>query len=252
MNNTTVNEKPKNGLNFSTEYKQPLLKTHSIPITVKRYFTDVDGAIILKAAAPAALQTSYPFFVFGDFDRQGGYTTGLKALPVMPGTFYLMSYVEGAGITSQQITGFTGLNTIRTRLRTGDIVHVFTDNLTAPNFFVWIVQSSRNGSIASMVGNAETQQRDGAIGKIYIEHFQYFSDNRDPQWAYPLHFTRSSNIASFKDEQVQPYIFKNPYTEQDGFIRVYCHFNLDQYQSIGTMFLYDTEEILMNFLIKTN
>jgi len=232
-----------NGLPFSTDFRPPLLQRHSVPITIRRYFTTVDGAIIDKALAPAALQVQYPFYNFGLFDYKGGYATGLKALPVTPGTEYLMTYIEGIGMTSQQITGFTGLNTIRTRIRVGDIVHVFTDSLQAPNYFIWIVQSSRNGSIGSILANTDSSQRDGTIGYLYCESFQYFTDNSNEQWAIPVHFTRSSNIASFRGDQVQPYIFKNPNTEQQGFVKVECKFNIDQYQSIGTYFLYNTEQI---------
>jgi|SRR3989304_206191 len=249
MQKTIEKTQQRTGLDFSTRQKEPLLKFHTIPIGIKRFYTDVDGFIIPKVAAVQAVQCEFPFFIWGDFDRQGGYYTGFKAVPLVPGSFYLMTFVEGYGMTSQQITGFTGFNNIRGQIKTGDIVHVYTDNLTAPINFVWIILSSNNGSIGSIVGNSETHQKDGQLGRLYVDHFQYFSDNTDPQWNIPIHFTRSSNIATWKDDQVQPYIFKNPYTEQDGFIRVACHFNLDQYQSIGTYFLYDTESIRMNFNI---
>lgn len=237
------------GLDMATVLKRPLLKYHSIPVSVRRYFTDTDGQIVAKNTVPMSLRTQYPFFLLGDFDRQGGYSCGLKVLTPESDTFYLMSFVEGNGMTSQQITGFTGFNNIRTKIRLGDIVHVYTDNLNAPNFFIWVVQSTINGAIASIIGNSETSQLDGTFGKLYIDHFNYTSDNRDPQWSLPLHFTRSTNIASFRDEQVQPYMFKNAYTEQDGFIRIDCKFNLDQYQSIGTYFLYDSELLQFNFSI---
>lgn len=239
----------RNGLDMGTKSRAPLLKYHSIPITIKRYFTDVNGIIQAKNTVPAAMQTEYPFFIFGDFDRQGGYATGLKVAPLNPGTFYLMTFIEGNGLTSQQITGFTGFNEVRSKIRVGDIVHVFTDNLIAPTVFVWIVLSSRNGSIGSIVSNSETHQRDGMYGKLYIDHFQYYTDNTDPQWSRAVNFIRLTNIGSFGNNQVQPYMFKTPYTEQDGFIRVECKFNLDQYILINTYFLFETEEINLSFSI---
>lgn len=244
--------RPPRGLDFSTEYRKPLLKRHSIPVDIRRYFTNVDGTIQAKAGIPAILKTAYPFYLLGYFDLKGGFSTGLKSLPPQPGTFYLTSFIEGSTLTSAQITGFSGLNDIRSKIRTGDIVHVFTDDLTAPNFFIWIVQSSRNGSIGSIVANSDTLKSDEKIGPVFIDHFQYFTDQPDNQWNVPLYFTRSSNIASFQFDQVQPYIFKNPNTQQDGFIRVACRFNLDQYKSIGTNFLFDTESISINFQIQTN
>lgn len=238
----------KTGLNFSTQQREPLLKYHTIPVIVKRFFTDVDGVIQDKNTITDNLKTDYPFFVFGDFDRQGGYNTGLKVMPTLAGQ-YMMTFVEGNGVTSQTITGFNGFNNVRSQIKVGDIVHVYTDSLTAPQYFIWIILSSVNGSIASMVGNSETHQRDGVLGKLYMDHFQYFTDNADAQWNKAINFVRSTNIASFSNNPVQPYIFKTPYTEQDGFIRIGCHFNLDQYQSIGTYFLFATEEIQFIFMI---
>ncbi len=237
-------------LDMSTRACAPLLKTHSIPITIKRYFTDVDGAIVNKAVVPATIQKPYPFWTFGLWDQRGGYATGLKVLPPYPNTYYLMSYVEGAGMTSQRIVGFTGLNTVYTRIKTGDIVHVFTDDLQAPTYFIWIVQSCRNGSLASILANTD-EQDDLQIGPMDVPFFQYYTDNPVGQWMEAIRFTRSNNIAAFKDDQVMPYIFKSPNTEQDGFIRIECMFGVNQYQTIGTYFLFATEEIQMNYTIKS-
>lgn len=243
----------RNGLDLSTVKKKPLIQLqHSIPIDIRRYFTDVDGAIVAKNTVAAALQTEYPFFLLGDFDRQGGYNASFKNLPVRPGTFYVMSFVNGYGMTSQQITGFTGLNNVQERMNVGDLVHVYTDSLIAPNNFIWIVQQNRNGSIASIIGNTETSQQDGTHGKMFVDHFQYYSDNQAEQWNRALMFTRSNNIGAYAGQQVQPYIFRNPYTEQDGFIKVECKFNMDQYQSIGIPFLFNTEQIQANFCIIQN
>jgi len=240
----------RNGLDLGTKHRLPMLRYHSVPITVKRYFTTPDGALIAKNLAPANLQVEYPFWIFGDFDRQGGYCTGLKVQPVIPGTQCLMTYIEGAGLTSLQITGFSGFNTVRTRIKTGDIVHVFTDNIDAPSHFVWVVLSSRNGSIASIVSNSESAQIDGVFNKLYIDHFQYYTDNQAGQWNKAINFIRSTNIGSFGNNPVQPYIFKNPNTEQEGFIRVECNFNMDQYLTVGTYFLFETEEINLSFSLR--
>lgn len=244
-------------LDFATKKRfpaisNPYVKWHSIPVNVKRYFTDVDGQIVDKNTVPLALQVEYPFFIWGDFDRQGGYNTGLKALNPIRNTFYLTSFTQANGITSQQITGFTGFNTVRNFIKNGDIVHVFTDNLNAPNYFVWVVIGSNYGALASIVGNSETEQKDGLIGKIFLQEFKYFTDNPDDQWGTPIHFTRSINTTAWSDDTVQPYIFKTPFTEQQGFIDVRCEFNLDQYMSVGSYFHFNTENINMNFKLGIN
>lgn len=241
-------------LNFGTPKRMPpslantIMKFHSVPVTVKRYFTDIDGQVIAKNTVPVALQTYYPFFVFGDFDRAGGYNTALKAIPPAPGTYYLTSFMNANGLTAQQITGFTGFNTVRNFIQHGDIVFVYTDNINAPNYFIWVVISTGYGSIASIVGNTETSQNDGLLGKLYVDFFKYFTDNNFEQFSTPLHFTRSSNIATWSDNQVQPYIYKSPLNEQQNFVDIHCAFNMDQFLSIGTKFNFNTEEI--NFLFR--
>lgn len=240
-----------NALNFDTKRRHPavgnpFVKWHTIPVVIKRYFTDVDGVILDKNTVPAALQVEYPFFVFGNFDMQGGYQTGLKTIGPIPGTFYLTSFVNAGGITSQQITGFSAFNEIKGKIATGDIIHVFTDDLDNPNYFIWIVLHNPTGPLSSITGNSQTEQRDGLIGKIYLEKFQYFSDN-ERQWDYPVHFYRVTNIANYGSEQVQPYIFKTPFTMQNGFIEMKCEFNFDQFLGLASYFRFETESITWNF-----
>lgn len=249
--NTTKITGKTNALNFDTKRRvpaigNPFVKWHTIPVVIKRYFTDVDGTILAKNTVPAALQTEYPFFVFGDFDKQGGYLTGLKTLGPVPGTYYLTSFANANAITSQQITGFTGFNEIQGKIKAGDIVHVFTDDIIGPNYFIWIVLHNPTGAMSSITGVSSSSQQDGLIGKIYLEKFQYFSDNQN-QWDYPVHFYRVTNIANYGSEQVQPYIFKTPFTQQNGFIDMKCEFNFDQYLGLASFFLFDTEQITWNF-----
>ncbi len=252
MTQTAQQKIVRHGFDFTMRQKPPLLRTHSIPITIRRYFTTVDGTVIDKAISPVGVRLMYPFFTFGNFDQKGGYNNGLKVLPAQPGSKYLLSFVEGYGLTSEQITGFTGLNDLKTRLKLGDIVHVFTDDYlpaAGPNVFIWVVQSTKNNALASIIANAGTTEDDKRLGRMAVDFFQYFTDNPDGQWQRPVHFTRSNNLTMLNDDMVMPYIFKTPQTEQNGFIRIDCEMGVNQYQSIGTYFLFETEEIQMNFTL---
>lgn len=241
-------------LDFGTKQRQPQLdnpymRNHTIQARVKRFFTDVNGTIVAKATVPVGMQCEYPFYLFGDFDRQGGYSIGLRTVPVVNGNAYLMTFVNGHGFTSANIVGFSGANTLQGQLSVGDIVHVFTDSTQNPTFFVWVVIQNNAGSLASIVGNTDTTQRDGLIGPIYLQSFRYTSDNSF-QFDYPFYFIRYTNIATWKSDQVQPMMFKDPFVEQLNFIEVQTEFDLNQYISVGQYFLFDTEEIQFNFKLR--
>lgn len=227
----------------------PYTKKHSIPVTIRRYFTDVNGTIISKNTVPLALQCEYPFFVFGEFDRQGGYSASLKALGPNPNTHYLLSFVQGNGFMTQFIVGlFSGANTIKDNVFTGDIVHVFTDDTQNPNYFIWLVQNFSQGAIGSVVSNSDSGQKDGRMGPLYLESFKYHADNVR-QFDYPFVFTRFTNISTYKYDQVQPLMYKDPYIQQAELLDIMVEFNLDQYMSVGQYFLFDTDVITMNFKI---
>lgn len=259
MNNQNIKNRP-NGNRFpngtpipmgttqrSPAINNPYTKNHSIPVTIRRHFTDVNGTVINKATVPAALQVEYPFYVFGEFDRQGGYNSGLQALAPVNGTHYLLSFIQGNGfITSFLTGGFSGANTIKELVSVGDIVHVYTDDTQNPTYFIWIVQHFGQRALGAVVANSDSSQRDGLINKIFLESFKYHSDNVR-QFDYPFYFIRSTNIATYKTDQVQPMIYKDPFVQQAELLEVEVNFNLDQYLSVGQYFLFATDIITMNF-----
>lgn len=225
----------------------PYVRFHSIPVNIRRHFTDVNGLVIPKNIVPAALQVEYPFFVFGEFDRQGGYAAGLRALAPQPGTYYLTSFIQGNQFTSQFITGFSGVNTVKNRIAVGDIVHVYTDDVQNPTYFIWLVQSFNQGSIGSIVANSDSRQHDGLIGPIILDSFKLGQTGNENQFSVPFFFINTSNLTMFKANQVQPLMFKDPYVEQPDIIDIQCSFDLDQYVEIGYNFMFDTDEIRMTF-----
>lgn len=233
-------------------FNNPYVKKHAIPVTVRRWFTDVNGTIIDKATAPAQMQTYYPLYVFGEFDRQGGYAASLKALAPDDNTKYLLSFTQGAAFSSQMIAGgFSGVNNVKNMIATGDVVHVFTDDLQNPNCFVWIVQSFNQGSLGSILSNADSMQRDGLVGPITLESWKYHADN-ERQYDYPFYLIRSTNLTMVQVNQLQPLMFKDPYVQQAELIEITAMFNLDQYLGIGLQFLYDTDIITLNFKLAEN
>src|SRR6478609_7582332 len=72
-----------------------LMQEHTVPLKIARYYTDVNGTIVDKALVPNALKVRYPITLFGQFDRNGGWKKSLQAVPVTPGTYFLMTFTAG-------------------------------------------------------------------------------------------------------------------------------------------------------------
>lgn len=215
----------------------------SIPITVKRFFTDVDGQIVDKAVVPVSLQVKYPVFMFGVFDMESGYKAGSNVCPQVNGIDYLMSFVNGMGASSQSVIGFTGLNEIQGQLAVGDIVHVFTDDKQNPNYFIWIVQSTNSlAGLASIMKNLQTSQQDNRLGKLFIYEMLLITANQQ-QWRQPFNFTVYDNLGNYTNDPIGPMMFRGPYTELENLIRLDIEIMIDQYIGVN-LYMDFTEDLL--------
>lgn len=236
------------GLTTASKHAKSLsqLKPSSIfdgfPILVRRYFSDVDGTEIAKGAAPAAMQASYPVYMFGNFDMNGGFRIGNGQCPAPAGTFYVLTFIYGIGQTFLPFNG--GLNTVKNKLLIGDVIHIFADSLDLPTTFVWIVQSNPNSPLGSVIRNLET-----VTGILPVEKFQYFADS-NAQYGEAFRFDKSNRVGDFREDQHNPNVFKSPdFTNQNNFIDVRLKFKLDQYLGINFYFQFATNVINFNFLI---
>lgn len=229
-----------------------LVRDHTIPVLIKKIYSDVDGLVIAKNTIPATLQKKVPVFLLGDFDRQGGYKIGLQSVPPDANLKYLLTFVNGNGFSFANIVGFSGVGTIHQHIKTGDIVSVFTDSLTAPGYFVWIVIQNTYASIASIIGNSETLQNDRRIGPIYVHEINYIADN-NAQLSEAIQIVHYSNIGTWKANQIDPLgIFRTPFDVQTGLVRIALKpFPLDQYLGMNFNMLFATDNITMDFKIKT-
>lgn len=222
-----------------------LQQVHTIPVQVRRFYTDVDGAIVDKVTVPAALQTKYPIFLFAQFDRNGGYKRSLQVAPPMPGTHYLMTYTQG--ITSPFLS-FTGFNTIKSMLKTGDVVYIYTDNIENPNYFIWIVLSCDTVSLASIVSNVESTQQDERVGALFLKEFNYYVDVRS-QFDEAIFFTKFDNIGNYRTDSINPSMNLNPHVEQVGLLTIAAPFKLDQYIGIALYMQYASDSIGFDFQV---
>lgn len=233
---------------FALKMKEPSFKLDVLQITVKRFYTDVLGTIVDKSTVPAALQVNLPFYVFGEYDRLGGYQLGLKNTPPPNTVKFLQSFTYGIG--NPFFYGFTGLSDIQGQLSIGDLVQVYTDDLNAPNYFIYIVQSSPgNRSLVSILANLTALPYDPDYGYIRVKGVDYYTENEE-QWKENLKFLKYDMLGLVSSDGVSPYVWKNSKTINDQFIAVRAKFRLDQYIAINSYMLYDTDAITLTFFLE--
>lgn len=230
----------------------PEMLFRSVPITVKRFFTDVDGVILAKndVLIPAAMKVRYPVLMFGTFDMNSGYRAGINVCAPGVGVNYLKSFVNGISSTSYSVLGITGLNEIQGQLNLGDIVHVFCDDIQNPSYFCWIVQTSNGLSgLSSVIMNLMTNQNDNRLGKLYI--YEVMLNTSDPnQWKQVINFTVYDNLGNYSNDSINPKMFRGPFTELDNLIRLDTQFLADQYLGVNTFIDFDTDNLTFDFNIR--
>lgn len=230
---------------------------HCLPVIATRYFTDVNGTIIDKADAglvAAGMATSYPLFVLGEFDREGGYRTGLSQVsPVNVAGFdppkYLTSFVNGVTGTSHSVvTPFSPFNTIQPQLKNGDLVTVYVDNAATPNYYCFMVLTNNYAAMSSIMSNLKSSQADRRLGKLFVYEINWYS--LEAQWELPFNFIQSDNLGTWTNNPVQPSTFKTPFNVLEGFITVKTAFMLDQFMELAVLFLLASDTMSFNFNIQ--
>lgn len=219
-------------------------KINTLDIKISKFFTDVDGTIIDQNTLPVNLQQKLPVFLFGSFDAKGGYRTATEQSPPF-GWNYWTSYVQGVNAPFLQ---WTGLNEASTRITTGDMVSIYSDDLINPTFFAWIITSETTASIGSIVHNASNLNKNG--DQIKVDTIKYFSPNLN-QYHEGLKYIVINNIGYPNSDVFTPFSFKSPMDKQDSFIDLNISFTLTQYILFTTYITFDTQLINFNILIRS-
>lgn len=212
--------------------------SQGLNINVQRFYTNTAGTILDKNTVPASLQTKFPFYLFGEFDKQGGYRLGNQiTFPVIGGLIQTL-VVRG----QYDFTQFTGANNVRDNFNIGDFILLYGDSLTAPTYLIWILISCPFQSYASVVGNTKHLP-------LKTHSILYKTDNQ-LQYNETLSAVRVNQIGVFETKTYQPLANKNPLNPQDDFIEMLLPFTFSQYLGMYSYFQFDTELVNLNFTFK--
>jgi hypothetical protein len=226
-------------LSLLKELNKPFKESDSFYVDIKRYFTDVNGVMINKLAAPASMQIKFPVYLFNKFDKDGGFKTGAITNPPMGTSKFLYSFTVNSNFFDW--FRFQG-GDIYNVLQTGDLVLIYCDDITAITTLVWIVIHSPFQSIASIIDNS-------GFSRIQFEDILYICDN-SINYGEPLTIVKENAIGVFKSDQIQPLSYKGIDVVQQDFVKLGIKGMIHQYMGIYTYFLFDTENIKFNFKIK--
>jgi hypothetical protein len=241
-------DKPSVKIELLDKLKTPPLKNDSLAINIKRYFTDIDGVVVDKNTVPAELQTRYPFYIFGEFDRQGGYQICNRLQGAYSNAYvYLCTFVYG--VSNPLFFGFNNLSDIQQRISVGDVVTVYTDSLSIPSYFIWVVISCPKTSLASILSNCVTGNSKSDTALINVERLNYVTDNIE-QWDVPVMSWVVDFVGNPKYDFIDPVQFRTPETVNDKFVEMKLKFPLNQYRGLNSYILFDTETLQLNFKIR--
>lgn len=250
----TITKPTKSEIELHKLMDKPLQRNAGLQITINRFFTDINGTVILKtdpAVIAAGLDVQMPVWMFGQFDRNGGYRIGNQVTPPAVKSTnngnvqYLGTFIYGLDMP---FLFATGLNTIKNQMSIGDIAHIFTDSLDAPSVYCWVIQSGKSASLASIMANAIASEKE----KINVKGLNYFfNDDSNIQYIKNMNVTRIHHDGSYFNIP-QNILGSIQIFDKQSFAYVPIQFVVDQYNLVSTYIAIELNSIQFSFIINKN
>lgn len=182
-------------------------KKFNLNVNVKRYTTDANGTVLDDAAVPANMQKAFPFHMFGEYDKNGGYAIADKILSQLDRTLLFGVYTWGL---NTPLFPFNALATINNYLKKGDIIFVYVDDLNNPTIFSFVVLTTEQGAYGSLVSQLNTTQLDSSRwGAFKIFDVEYTCIN-ETQFDQPIYMIETRFDGSFRSDSIQPLAYYHP------------------------------------------
>lgn len=202
----------------------------SFKLTIKKIATDVDGTIIDKNTLPDSMKVSYPVFLFGQFDQQGGYAIGQKLLPIEQGN-KLIAVLTVDGFFD--LLQFSGANNIKNELMTGDVVLLYADNEFFPTNFIWVIITGENRAYASILKNPLNTG-------MQVFSFKYFADN-NRQFIEDINLVDFNEVGDYKRYNITPQSYKDPDYQQEGLIQLDIDYKIENFSGLYQYMKFETD-----------
>jgi len=220
-----------------------------ISLNVKRYTTDANGTILDDVAIPVNLKKPFPYYLFGEFDRNGGYAIADQVLSKLYGTILLGVYTWG---NNTPLFFPNPLATINNEFRKGDMLFVYVDNLNAPSYYIFVVISAQNGPYVSLISQLNTTQLDkNTWGTFKIFDVQYgWTSDTQLQLAQPWFTVLTQWNADFKIDSLNLKTWYRPQFKK-GVNELIIPINAvaNQHLGLGSFITYNNPLITLSLVI---
>lgn len=216
----------------------------TFPISVKKFYTDVDGLIIDKSILPVNLQVELPFYLFGKMDSDGAYKIGNESNPPPLNTWILFKIQT---YSTFDFLLFTGLNNFQGQLSVGDLVFIYSDSLVNPTYYAYVVITSNQRSYSSILQSLDKWGPN-------IDTIVYESQNVN-QYEQVFDYVVLNRTGLYKTNQFSPIDFRDPYVQQGDIIRMAFNqfgfdMNLNRFIGLYSYILFASDRINFNVVYK--
>lgn len=185
------------------------MKRFTLSVNIKRYTTDSTGAIIDDALVPVDQRKAYAFHLFNEFDRQGGYAMCDQILREIEDTNLYRAYVAGMNMPQFPFSG--GIATINGRIKKGDLIFEYVDDIESPNYFHFVIVSATQGGFASLSSLTNMPQLDEIApwGAFRIQGFKYAWENNS-QLYKPMFMIKTNYKSAYQANPIDPAGYLTP------------------------------------------
>ncbi len=211
----------------------------SFSITVSKFVTDTDGKIISNTSIPVQYQQKLPVYLFGEFDRAGGYSIGNRLTPPINDLVYILNDTVG---NTFDLLSFSGTNNIKNKLTTGDLYFLYSDSASFPTFFIWVIISAQQRAYSSILKNPIVQG-------LNVELIKFTTDN-DAQFGESWQLVNYNMTGDYKRDFIEPYLYRPPETQQSNLIDMTFSYKIFNFSGIYFYMLYDSDLMSLNFNYK--
>ena len=225
-------------------------KKFTLSVNVRRITTDSTGTVLDDATVPAAQQKAYPFHLFGDFDKNGGFAISDMIMSGQSNSILFSVYTIGL---NTPLFFFSPLATINSQLKKGDLVFIYVDDINAPSYFHFVICSAMSGGYGSLVALTNTTQIDdkGNWGtfKFYDVKFSWF-DADDVQLGFSLWNIKTAFNGAYSYDQIQPEAYR--YTQSKPEVKIITiplEKLINQYYGLSSLIAWENPLLNLSFNI---
>lgn len=223
-------------------------KKFTLALNVRRYTTDVNGTILDDAAIPASQKIPFPFHLFSEFDRNGGYQIADRLLSQVNNT-KLYAVYPSWGVNTPLFL-LSPLATINNEFQRGDTIFVYVDDYLAPSYYTFVVINGQNGAYASLVGQLNITQLDkNSWGAFKIFGLDYAFDTTE-QLKNTLFIIKTEFDASFVADRIQPVAYYHTqYKPNIDKITIPIEAIANQFLGLSTFLSYGQNYLNLSFTV---